>query len=172
MKTLVFDVDRFLKIFDITHPDDILEKIYEYPLDLDFSEEDFSGLTEEQKEEKILEAEDLEIEGQVTEYKNNLESSVQQFLTNYPIRGIDSVTFDWNDGKVLVNVEDLDELLTSIRLAIDGYGMFYAPTNESLINVGPYEDIAEACTKLFHNLADIPEIYGTSNIRRIMERRY
>ncbi len=171
------DIEKFLKIFGLEDrsPDRIQDLAYESPPDFDFSDYEKElqeqGLTPDQIMEKIQEAEDKEIGDQVLNYQNDLENAIESYLTSHPIRGISSVHMDWGNGKARIEVENLDELLTSERQVMNGVGMFEAGSNQELIASSGKSKVG-AVASHFGWLSSAAEVYGTSSIQRILDRRY
>jgi hypothetical protein len=98
-------------------------------------------------------------------------SNPQRLAEGWSINGIRDFSFDWETGKAKIDVDDLDALLSSERQALNGVGLFYANSNEELIATSGRSKVG-AVSSHFGWLSEVPEVYGTSSIQRILERRY
>jgi hypothetical protein len=174
---LTVGLNKFLGIFGLENqsPDKLSDYAYENPPDIDYSEMEKEleeqGLSPDQIQEKIQEAEDAQISEGIREQENNVESAIEQYLTSHPIRGIRSVNIDWGAEEVNIDVDDLDELLTSERQVMNGVGMFEAGSNEELIRTSGHSKVGVVASH-FGWLSSAAEVYGTSSIQRILDRRY
>lgn len=148
---MVCKMENFFRAMGIEnqHPDKIdwYENLYEIP------DEGADELVEEWRKKHI----------------DNLDGCVRRFLTSWPIEGVLDVNLNFEKDEVRVELADKNKFLNSIREAMNGVGMFYAPSNKEFIEqAGGTAD--KVIISHFGWLKDAPEVWGTQSLSRCLER--
>jgi len=158
---MICKVDTFLRAMGIEdlHPDKVMEDI-ELPM---LKPEDFPIPKE------MEEAQQAMIDEEYRKYVANVDGCIRSFMTSHPIKGVSDVDIDFPKDVIKVKLSNKDDFLTSIRLAMEGYGMFYAGSNKAFIEQTYPKNKDKVIVTHFGWLAKVPEIYGTRSIRRCVE---
>lgn len=173
------DIDRLIKILDVTHPDSVLDNItmhggsienYNYAYDEAIAE----GMSEEDAEEAALQAEQAALDEVMDQYYAALESAAQDL---FGAHGLDvEIPTKKIEGR---DVRLLDEIKVSpqtswknaaghIMETINGVGMFVYQDVDEFLESGPYTP-CEAVMNHLEWIGSYPEVYGVSSARRRIE---
>jgi hypothetical protein len=163
---LISDTTTFFKQFGIEdmHPDE--QEYMEY-IEVPLRDEDGNLLSDDER----LKIEQDMIEEWGGRYTAAVESAIRDFLTSSPIRGVEDVDIDFSKDRVVIKVSDKEKFLDSIRQTINGVGMFYAPSNEELVEQTHPGEPNKVIETHIHWLASVPEVWGTKSIRERVDDR-
>jgi len=157
---MICKVDTFFNAMGISDlkPDKVFEDWYP---ELDPSE--FKTVKER------IEAEQEYYDEEYKKFQNKVEDCIRDFMTSYPVKGVDDVDVDFDKNEVKVKISDKDEFLNSIRETMNGVGIFWADSNEELLEHTYPGDKDKVIVTHFGWLANAPEVYGTGSIRRCIQ---
>lgn len=163
-------LEALIKVMEIDLP--TVEEVDEYNLDyccevMSAAKEQAikDGYTDEEAEEKALEAEGEEMNRIYKEYS----SAVLKTL-NYLFEFHELELTQLNKHYWLVAKKSWKEAADKVAITITGYGMFEYNSGKELRDIGPYKNYCEAIIKHLHWLRYYPDIYGVTGYRRIYER--
>ncbi len=146
---MICKVDTFFRAMGIDelHPDKFFDTFYEQ----DFGDMSSKEIDDYQDEE-------------YKKYTADVDGCIRNFMTSHPIKGVSDVDVDFAKDKVKIKLSNKDDFLTSIRLAMEGYGMFYAGSNKAFIEQTYPRNKDKVIVTHFGWLKEVPAVYGTRSI--------
>ena len=163
-------IDMLIEVMSLDLPsgEEFDERLMDYPSETYgyvMKQAKEEGYTDEQAEEKAMEAENKERQEEFCKYQNSIMNTLNYLLNFHDIE-LEKI------GKhyYLIAQKSWKETAEKVRNTINGMGPFWYDSVKEFKEVGPYGSYCEAAIQHLHWLKHYPEVYGETGYRRVYER--